>query len=452
MAVPTTTVGSKLVLSVKDFQAVGDGITDDTRPFTNALHQLAANNGGTLLIPPGTYLVGDVKLGSGIFLKGTGTPLPVLMKAPSAVSVLSIVSDLAGGAPLLHDISVEQLTLRGRSVQDGFSEHAHNLVVRGVDHLAIHSVSFEAFQGDGLYLGTLHEAGTVTHNLNINVTGNTFDGVNAENRNGVSVIDCDHCVIERNTFVRLTRPDMPGAIDLEPNHQDEFIHDVALINNTITSNHGSVGAIAVELAFKDFLRSPGHILIENNQIQDSVHGIVVAWSGSPTSTTPSLDMLVWRNVVKNTGHVLTLDGVAGVTVAQNAFSDSSLDLQLGTSFGASSVHFKSNSFVRMGSASGHAVVLSGPLSFVDFDSNNFTDLGSPSAGGSAIHFAGGSAGNVTYTNNVFSSPNQITHVAISSERNVVFAMETNIWHGNTLHDGIQLGTFPHGSGFAPVCE
>src|ERR1700730_4745186 len=71
---------SDLVLNVKDFQATGNGNKDDTSAFAEALNKLAENGGGTLLIPSGTYVVADLHVGSGTLIKGTGTPLPVLVK------------------------------------------------------------------------------------------------------------------------------------------------------------------------------------------------------------------------------------------------------------------------------------------------------------------------------------------------------------------------------------
>jgi len=443
-------IASTAALNVKDFHAVGDGITDDTAAFNDALGALATTNGGTLLIPPGTYLVGDVRLGNGTAIRGLGTPPPVLAKNPTASSILSILSNPGGGATL-HDISIEQLTLRGRSVQDGFSEHVHNLLVVGVTRLSVRKVSFEAFQGDGVYLGTrLRPADAVAHNSSVMVDANAFDGVNAQNRNGVSVIDCTHCMIDSNSFSRITRPDMPGAIDLEPNQRDELINDVAVTNNTISGSGGSAGAISVSLAFKDFLQGPGHILIQNNQVQNAKTGIFVLWEGPVTSQTPSLDTLIWGNVVSNVDHPLQLDGVAGITIAHNGFSDSGMDVQLGCGAGAASVRFSSNGFTRVGALSGQGFILCGPLTALTFDGNNLVDLGSSATNGSAVRFANGTTANINYTGNVFSSPNQTTHVAFSAAANASFAPATNTWSGNVLNDGIQLGVFPN-AGSAAGC-
>ncbi|MEI6590145.1 MAG: glycosyl hydrolase family 28-related protein, partial [Verrucomicrobiota bacterium] len=54
------TVESKLQesISVKDFGAVGDGITNDTVAFQAAAAAINAAGGGKLIIPAGTYIVG----------------------------------------------------------------------------------------------------------------------------------------------------------------------------------------------------------------------------------------------------------------------------------------------------------------------------------------------------------------------------------------------------------
>jgi len=62
-----TTVQTKLreIVSVKDFGAVGDGVANDTAAF-----QLAANAGGQIFVPSGTYkIVGEVIFGSNTTLE-----------------------------------------------------------------------------------------------------------------------------------------------------------------------------------------------------------------------------------------------------------------------------------------------------------------------------------------------------------------------------------------------
>jgi hypothetical protein len=442
-------VGSSLVVNVSDFHATGDGTTDDTGAFTSALNELELHSGGTLLVPSGTYLVADLKVGSGIFIQGAATPLPVLAKRPSAASILSIVSDAAGG-PLLHDISIDGIVLRGRSVEDGFSEHTHNLLIGGVARFSVHHAKFEAYQGDGLYLGTrLLSSDPVAHNSDVDISDNVFDGVNAQNRNGVSVIDCERCVIEQNAFVRTTRADMPGAIDLEPNQRDEIMRNVLVSNNTI--NGSGDAAILVQLRFKDFFQSPGHILIANNQIQTSAIGIFLLSEGAAAPGTPALDTLVLRNVESSVVRPMSLNGVKGVTISNNSFSLDGMDLTVGCGFGIFDVHFADNTFTATRGTSGGGIQLCGPLNNLVFSGNTFVDL-SAARTHVSINFVTGSASAIAFTGNTFSSPSGQTLSAIGAADGVSFAPETNTWSGNVLQDGVQLGAFPHGDGFAASCR
>ncbi|MEF3311871.1 glycosyl hydrolase family 28-related protein [Paenibacillus sp. GYB004] len=70
---PARTVGVKLreSVSVKDFGAAGDGVTDDTAAFQAAAGSLV--KGGILTIPPGTYLISDtVQFAQGAIIQGAG--------------------------------------------------------------------------------------------------------------------------------------------------------------------------------------------------------------------------------------------------------------------------------------------------------------------------------------------------------------------------------------------
>lgn len=72
----TTTVQTKLreTVSVKDFGAVGDGVTDDTAAIQAAV--TAVSSGGVVLLPAGTYLVSTINVtGKSVVLSGYGATL-----------------------------------------------------------------------------------------------------------------------------------------------------------------------------------------------------------------------------------------------------------------------------------------------------------------------------------------------------------------------------------------
>ena len=53
----TTSSAGETILTLSDFDAVGDGVTDDGPALQQALDALAEAGGGTLLIPAGQYLI-----------------------------------------------------------------------------------------------------------------------------------------------------------------------------------------------------------------------------------------------------------------------------------------------------------------------------------------------------------------------------------------------------------
>ncbi|OYY06645.1 MAG: hypothetical protein B7Y67_18785, partial [Polynucleobacter sp. 35-46-11] len=62
------TVQSKLreSVSVKDFGAVGDGVTDDTPSIQAAINAVKAAGKGAIYIPPGTYLISSALILTGV--------------------------------------------------------------------------------------------------------------------------------------------------------------------------------------------------------------------------------------------------------------------------------------------------------------------------------------------------------------------------------------------------
>ncbi len=100
--------------NIRDFGAVGDGRTDDTNAFRSAMAVIASNNGGTLTVPDGDYLVkGPIALPSGIIIHGTNglnsmaSTSDVPRKNPSRIT-------LAGSNTALFRIGecVEHVTIR----------------------------------------------------------------------------------------------------------------------------------------------------------------------------------------------------------------------------------------------------------------------------------------------------------------------------------------------------
>jgi hypothetical protein len=124
--------GNELVLSVADFGANGDGVTDDGPAFQSALDALAEAGGGTLFVPGGRYFIASPIIkdfsGSNASITIQGVPSDTMPAPPTATGdqlslTLDLVSEIipATGSvdsaftlSNLHDLTVEHLAFTGR--------------------------------------------------------------------------------------------------------------------------------------------------------------------------------------------------------------------------------------------------------------------------------------------------------------------------------------------------
>ncbi len=142
----TRTAQNKLrdVISVKDFGAVGDGVTNDTTAITNAF---AAANGKALYFPAGTYLTGTIAL--------TSTYNNVFVYGDGAGSVLKLVG--ASTTPILSlrrcaNISFAQLKFDGNSAAQASSNTYCVYLFDGATNIKFNDVWFFNSYDDNVFL------------------------------------------------------------------------------------------------------------------------------------------------------------------------------------------------------------------------------------------------------------------------------------------------------------
>jgi len=107
-------------ISVKDFGAVGDGVTDDTNSIQNALAYLnSTNNGGTLYFPPGNYVTTKaLQLRRGVIIKGAGLVATTITRTnltPETIDGNSYITVfyVVGGWNHIWDLSISGSATQG---------------------------------------------------------------------------------------------------------------------------------------------------------------------------------------------------------------------------------------------------------------------------------------------------------------------------------------------------
>ncbi len=133
--VPNNDARTRGFYNIRDFGAAGDGQTDDTIAFRSAMAAIAINNGGTLTIPNGDYIItGPVALPSGAIIQGT-----------NGLHSLASTSDLTRPNP-------SRLRLRGTNTAlFRVGECVENVTIRDIELIADSNVGTSGVEAYGAY-------------------------------------------------------------------------------------------------------------------------------------------------------------------------------------------------------------------------------------------------------------------------------------------------------------
>jgi|SRR5690554_612491 len=230
------------LLNVKDYEAVGDGTTDDTAAIQEAIREAA--EGDTVFIPAGTYLVRSLGLKSGINIQGEGM----------------LIQQIEGEK---EEVTNE----KQNSSSPLFRGHNINNVFLSVN------------------AQTAYEAAYFSGSKNITISQSTFLGgpTNPRSFSGILLYDCENVAIrnttisyygaprelpdmyQRGTAIRILSSQYIQVDECEITRNGEngiFMHDTPdaeITNNVISSN----GMSAIQVAFGTTGREKNYRFINN---------------------------------------------------------------------------------------------------------------------------------------------------------------------------------------------
>lgn len=447
-------------INIKQFGCKGDGVFDNQFRLLAAL-DYAEGGKVRVLVPEGVFLTKQVDVPTGTILEGIGSGSVLkFINDPSdpanhvrvMLRVFGDQSDPSLPSNNSLNVTIKDLKLVGTVDVDAFSEFRHLVMCQGVTNFKLLDCVLEGFQGDGLVVRSGNTSAQA-ENYDVTVEGCTFDGVNKDNRNAISITDCTGMTIRGNSFRRCTRPDQPGAIDIEPNTPDTFVKlsGIVIRDNYFTDIGGNIGAISVLFTTdsSDFDQHPQNINIESNTIDGCVVGLsfrhVQADSNRVTGDR-RINMVVKDNHVENASERgMWIYGMNGVSIEGNTFSDCQNANRIGWSDsfrGCSNIDFRKNKMIRCGSVDGYSLIIY-QSNNLNIEDNLFLDSGiTAGTFGVAINFSTGVSTDLRILGNVIQDSIGVTTAAISNDvgaSGVLVEDLTSNRFGNFSVQGVDFG-------------
>jgi hypothetical protein len=414
-------------------QYAGTGEPDASAMFARAI---AASR--RIYVPTGTYVLNNVNWPSNTEIFGDGDS--TILKMPSSAPYLmSGDSGSPSAANNIANLKMSRVQLLATCDVDGFDEHKHLICLSGVSNVLFEDVLFKGFRGDGAYLGSGNSAGVERHNENVSFVRCRFDGINRQNRNGISFIDIDGGLVDGCVFTNCTTEKMPGPIDLEPNPSSTFaiIKNVLIQRCLFKNNGGGVGEISLPIPSTVATPPQKITIVDCVSLNYIGTGNFVYFNTLrvPTATSTENELRLIRNNVKGGNAPFGIFDGKRITIEGNTF----VDMRYGGLVGYQDVtnvvrdiKLLNNEFIRAGTTNAIGLTIC-KADYVKISKCLFSDCGTGAAGSYAIDFNAGTSSFVDIEDNIIETPTGKTLVGIVKEVSHTFTPSTNSFYRNRLN-------------------
>jgi hypothetical protein len=249
-------------VNVKDFGAVGDGVTDDAAAIQAAVDTMEVG-GGTLHIPAGTYLLGsEVLLLGEIIVQGDGY----------GSTFIKAADDFELGGRLFDTFRRDNITIQGIHFdgnvanQSGYVPATDNgqnaIIIRSSKNITIRNCYFKDFGKDGIFMfGTA----PTKSNDQILIEGCVFENMY---RNGFSIIEGQNITVANNFFFGLgdltpAEVTLNEGVRIEADFSTEHVINLLISNNHFQNMQGGITAYNQNLSTVQ-----RNIVIANNTFEE----------------------------------------------------------------------------------------------------------------------------------------------------------------------------------------
>jgi hypothetical protein len=416
-------------VSVPDFRKPGD--PDDSPALERAIA-----TGRPVYLPKhqgsrtdGSYAAHRIALRPFTHISGDG---PETIIRPTAINTPAVFACMA----VSETASVPGITLRdlkfvGHVAAAGFSEHLHLVNLSGVRGLRIEYVTFSGFRGDGLMLGAEFADTAVRQprfNDDVIIANCHFDGINRQNRNGISIIGGTRITIDRCSFQRCTQPAMPGPIDFEPDNFPFYRLDRLVVTRChFVDCGGNLAQISVHVP--DAVEHiPVGIRVTDNVFtgyRGSGAAVHLSINRAVTTRTPDMQVVIANNRGTGGSSGIRIYSGRGVRIFNNRWTEYSASGFLGYVGTLHTVQdvSVSDQFDRCGGQSGQAFSFYNARNVL-FARNVFRHCGNRNPGAACLYFGPGQTHNISLVDNSFAENPMLstailrdpTHVSLQERR------------------------------------
>lgn len=296
-----------MIFNVKDFGAVGDGVTDDTAAMQAAIDAASAAGGGTVFVPTGTYIVsageepsdGCLMLKSNVHMEGEGAGKTTVKVADGSDTKITGVIRSAYGEET-HDFGLSNLTI------DGNREHTTGKI-------------------DGWFNGYI--PGKDGHDSNVTLSGveiKDCSGYGFDPHEQTINMLIENCVSHGNGLDGFVADYMIDTKYVNNVAYDNDRHGFNIVTSTndftMTGNvaYGNGGNGIVVQRGSENIPSPYNVTIEGGNVYNNgAEGVLVKLSSDVTVT--------GVNIHDNGGAGVRIYGSTGVIVTGNTLTNNALN-------------------------------------------------------------------------------------------------------------------------------
>lgn len=312
VALVLSTSASAEVFNVKDYGAIGDGVSNDTDAFNATVTAASLTGGGTVYVPCGEYLIGkEMGAGAGFYsgiqitsshisLLGEGRCSelhPVNSSGNAIVSICSSSTDSSCLDPVsISDVRISNLTFHD---PDPFShvgsEESHGIVAVKAESLVIEN---------NYFIGIGDEAVDLQGGQDVTVRGNHFDScpsIPSSSGAAISVSGSKHISIHDNSITNAPSSFSNRGIDIATN-TEEVTSWINITNNRFLGNK-----YWAEIYLASGQADVEHVVISSNQIEADETAIAYAGSSFVKSDIRIVNNEISGSVAMDANNLLIAD-------------------------------------------------------------------------------------------------------------------------------------------------